>query len=187
MTARIVGGVLALLLTGAVVGLSRLPYEVESSDAASLRLSWRFRATMEECRELSEEELGELPVHMRRPVVCERRVPPHRLRVEVDGRLLLDEVVRSAGAQQDRPLYVFREISVEPGRHRVRVRFERVDGGGQEGDEEDAGEGPGDEDAAAGPPRELTLETTLDLEPREVGLIGYDPGDGVLRAEGSVH
>lgn len=162
--ARIVGGVLALLLTGAVVGLSRMPYVVESSDAASVRLSWRFRATMEECRELSEEELAELPVHMRRPVVCERRVPPHRLRVEVDGRLLLDEVVRSAGAQQDRPLYVFREISVEPGRRRVRVRFERVDGGEREREE-------------------LTLETTLDLEPREVGLIGYDPGEGVLRAE----
>lgn len=164
--ARIVGGVLALLLTGAVVGLSRMPYVVESSDAAGVRLSWRFRATMEECRELSEEELAELPVHMRRPVVCERRVPPHRLRVEVDGRLLLDEVVRSAGAQQDRPLYVFREIPVEPGRRRVRVRFERVDGG----EREEEGE-------------ELTLETTLDLEPREVGLIGYDPGEGVLRAE----
>ncbi len=150
----------------AVVGLSHMRYEVESGDEARLRLSWRFRAAVEECRELSEEELAELPVHMRREVVCQRRVPPFRLRVEVDGRGVLDEVVRAAGAQHDRPLYVFREISVEPGRRDVRIRFERV------GEEADA---PG------GSPSELVLETTLELEAREIALISYDPRAGLLR------
>lgn len=165
---RIAGVVLALLLTGSVVGLSQAPYTVESDDAARVRLSWRFRASVEECRELSEEELADLPAHMRRPVVCERRVPPHRLRVEVDGRSVLDEVIRAAGAQRDRPLYVFREITVAPGLHRVRIGFARVDGGGEAREDADA----------------LSLETTLDLGPREVGLIVYDADAGVLRRVG---
>ena len=159
---RILAGALAVLLTGAVVGLSQVPYEATSGEGARIRLSWRFRAAVEECRELSEEELAELPAHMRRSTVCERTVPPHHLRVEVDGRALLDETIRAAGAQADHPLYVFREVPVEPGRHDVRVRFERLDG------EADAAE-------------PLVLETTLDLEPREVGLITYDPGAGLLR------
>lgn len=179
MIARIGGGVVAILLTGAVVGLSHMPYQVESGDEARLRLSWRFRAAVEECRELTEEELAELPVHMRREVVCQRRVPPFRLRVEVDGRAVLDEVVRAAGAQHDRPLYVFREISVEPGRRDVRIRFERV---GEEGGRGEASEVEEREaDTPGGSPSELVLETTLELEAREIALISYDPGAGLLR------
>lgn len=170
--ARIAAGALALVAMVAVVGLSRFPYEVESGEDARLRLSWRYRATVEECREPSQEELAELPVHMRQEVVCDRRVPPYRLRLRVDGREIADEVIRAAGAQEDRPLYVYREIPLEPGTHRVEVRFHRA--------AEDGGEAP-DEDGAHDA---LDLETTVTLEPREVALVTYVPGDGRLQLVG---
>jgi len=49
------------------------------------------------------------------------------LRVFLDGRSLLEKRVEPAGLRHDRPLSVFEEMAVAPGRHRVEVEFSPED------------------------------------------------------------
>ena len=94
---------LAVFVTGAVVlalgALSRIPYTPAGAGHGVLRLSWRVRGErVTECRRLTPEELEALPLHMRRPEVCEGRIAPYRLRVTIDGSVVEDTLIRAAGA-----------------------------------------------------------------------------------------
>jgi hypothetical protein len=144
----------AIGLTIAMAALSRVPYRTSSDDHALIRLSWRTPgAFVNECRTPTPEELASLPVHMRRDQVCEGRILPNRLRVTLNGDLIIDEAVRAAGAREDRPLYVFREIAVPPGEHRVHLTW-------------------GVEGASAQLPQ--TLDSVVRLAPGEITLFTYD-------------
>ncbi|HSG46571.1 MAG TPA: hypothetical protein VLA43_02035 [Longimicrobiales bacterium] len=139
--------VLAVAVTlGLVVALgalSRIPLEGDHAGDAAVRLAWRVRAEeVGGCRRPTAEELAELPVHMQNPDACVGSIPPFRLTAEVDGATLADAVVEAAGARGDRPLYVYREIILEPGTHQVRVRFTPENGAVEEGDLVLAFEGP---------------------------------------------
>lgn len=162
-----------VLGTAAVFGLaaaSRLPYPAADAEQAVLRLSWRSQgARLEECRRLSPEELAELPVHMRRAEVCEGRLLPHELVVELDGVRVVRETILPAGARGDRPLYVHREMALAPGARRLSVRFAREGAGAA-----DAPGGPPGEHAAA-PPARLELDRPVELRAGEVLLVTYDP------------
>ncbi len=149
--------------------MSQLPYAAEATRDGLIRLSWRARGErIQECRPLSEEEQAQLPPHMRRPEVCEGRVAPYLLSLELDGAVSLLDTVRAAGARHDRPLYVFHDIPVAPGTHEVRVRFARQPTGSDE---------PTTEVAS---PLELELETSVDVAAGEIALITLDPASGAL-------
>lgn len=159
---RGIGVVLALAVAMASGALSRVPYSLESAERAAVRLSWRSPSTrVEVCRRLSPEELAGRPRHMRQPEVCEGRLLPYRLSVLLDGEEVLRESVEPAGARRDRPLYVFRELSLRPGRHRLAVRFAPgevpASGAGSDGEA----------------PPTLTLDTLLTLPPSGVALVTY--------------
>ena len=185
----------ALLIIGA---LTRLPWTATPADRALLRLSWRAESeTMEECRSLTDEELAEIPVHMRTPEVCERRAVPYLLKVDIDGRTFLDDTLHGSGAREDRPVYVFREFALRPGTHAVEVEFlaigaqdDGMDEDGEddrfdhEGDDEeneheesDDGEGEDDEivDEVGLTGVRLTYSDTILFSQREVALVSYDP------------
>jgi hypothetical protein len=150
-------GATALCAAGALaIGAgSRARFEIEPRGDAAIRLSWRaVSRPVEQCRVASAEELAQLPVHMRRSEICERRLPAFHLAVTLDGALVIDERIAPEGAQHDRPAYVLRELRVVPGTHRLSVRFRS-------------------EDAVAAPP--LALEAELDLTAREVALVTEDP------------
>jgi hypothetical protein len=164
---RLAGGILALALAISVAALSRLPHDPTGNDDAMIRLSWRTPGELvNECRKVSQEELERQPLHMRREEICEGRIVPYHLRVILDGRVELDETVRAAGAREDRPLYVHRELRVSPGEHRIEVQWERDGGGADEG--------------RSG----LSLQSTLELAAREVALITYDLDRRVLVSRG---
>jgi hypothetical protein len=166
-------GVRAVLGTGVAVGtlvflgaLTRFGYVAEPANEAELRLAWRARAPLvEECRRLTDAEREALPVHMRRDVVCEGRVASYRLRVEVDGEVRREAVVKGAGARGDRPLYVFEALRLPPGERGVRVVFERVGDAG--------GDASGDGNGAI--PDRLELETEVAFGAGNVVLVTYDP------------
>jgi len=151
-----------------VAGLSRVPYTPDGDANALLRLSWRLYGDVEEdCVPLTPEELERLPVHMRNPDACRGRGYDYRLRVRVDGREAVDVVVRPAGARGDRPVYVFRDVPLAPGEHRVWVEFRRRDGAE-------------DDDA----PSPLGFDAELGFAPREIVLITYDAaGERLVRRE----
>jgi hypothetical protein len=153
-----------------MVALSRVPYGPVDSDDSLIRLSWRTTGELvNECRRLTAEELERLPIHMRREEVCEGRLVPYRLSVRLDGREVIEETVRGAGAREDRPLYVFREVAVPPGSYHLEVSWEGdrpADGPARLEASADyrAGEGVGD----------LAIDASLRLEAGDVALITYD-------------
>jgi hypothetical protein len=54
---------------------------------------------------------------------CEKTHLAYRLTAKIDKRLVLDEEILPKGARGDRPLFVEKELNVEPGRHDVEVEF----------------------------------------------------------------
>ncbi len=151
---------LATVLTAGLVVASQAPWRANPEDVACIRLSWRsVSEPVSECRVPSPEELEALPVHMRMQEICERRHAPFRLVVQVDGAAVRDVTLVPAGASGDRPLYVFEELRVAPGPHRLVIRF----------DEERSPERP-----AAAPLRSLALDASLQLTSREVALVTLD-------------
>ena len=163
----VLGAAVAAAITVALGFLSRAPVSGAHEGSATLRFSWRLRAEEAgECQRASAEELADLPVHMRNPNACVGSVPAHRLLVRVDGEERFDLMIEASGARHDRPLFVFRELLLEPGRHDVRVSF-APDGGGSEGDTGEAGRG-------------LFLDTPVDIGPGDVRLVTRHEDTGAL-------
>lgn len=148
----------ALFVSVVLAALSRAPYEIEPGEDAIIRFSWRAAERVEECRPLTDEEQAQLPAHMRQSETCERRVTPFALRIGVDGQEVVHDTLSGAGARGDRPLYVYREVGVLAGKHRLAVEFGAV--------------------GSADPP--LRLEREIELLPREVVLVTRDSERGVF-------
>ncbi len=165
----VVGAALAVGMMASIGLLTRFEHAPGDPVAAELRLAWRARVPLvEECRRLSEAEQAELPVHMRRDVVCEGRVASYRLEVTVDGTVLHRAVVSGAGARGDRPIYVFESLSLAPGAREIAVDFTRV---GEVADSTVQSSRGGAETI----PARLALSRTVDVAPRDVVLVSYDP------------
>lgn len=188
VVALVVGTV---LLLGASA-LTRVPVQLHGDDEAQLRLSWRVDgAVVRECRPPTEEELRRMPAHMVREEICEERLTPYRLLVELDGRELLDREVRPGGLRGDRPLMVHHEVSVPPGEHRVRIRFAPLEEPGEGSQATSRGEAPDSRQTeAGGQPADLPvldLDAVVLLEGRDVALVTHDRdrGELVVRLPGS--
>lgn len=158
---------LAVVFTLATAWMSRAPVTFTDDDRVLLRLSWRMAGfEVESCRTRSAEELEALPVHMRTAEECVGAVAPYLLRAEVDGRVAVLDTVVAPGARSDRPISVLRDIPLAPGRYEVTVSFDAILPGGAEVPD----------DAAVS----LAWAGTLELAPREVGLVTLAPGNGAL-------
>lgn len=159
-------------------GVTRVPYRVAGGDEARLRLSWRLRADEAgPCLPPGDSGAsGSAGDHMRNPDACLPTLSAFRLRVEVDGGPAIDARIRPSGLRGDRPLYVYREIRLAPGRHRVAISFT------EDGAERGAEKGLADaEDADPGGSLRLTLDEEISFGPREIVVITFDEGAGRLR------
>jgi hypothetical protein len=113
---RIIGAAAALAAMAAIVWASNAPMTIHGSNQGLLRLAWSaLPERVEVCREQSAEELARLPAHMRQPLVCEGTSARYRLTVRHEGRLIADRILHGGGVRQDRRLYVFHELPLEPG------------------------------------------------------------------------
>ncbi len=165
---RGLGVVVALLATLGIVFLTDAPSLVEPSSDGMLRLSWRtVGERIESCRPPTEADLAALPLHMRPKEICEGRLASFELRLRVDGQLLVERTVRPAGLREDRPIYVFEEQRVRPGRRHIEVDFLRL------------GEDPDDLVTV------LELASEVEVSRRGVVLVTLDreTGELVLRQE----
>jgi hypothetical protein len=181
-TRRGLGLAVAALVTLGIGAASQAPWTATGPDEALLRLSWRAQSeTREECRPLTAEEKAELPIHMQVPEVCESQAIPYLLRVSIDGSVLLADTVHGAGAREDRPVYVFREIGLIPGRHALAVEFAPIGHGFEDleeddrdqADDEDGGDEEDDDDEDEGM-LWLRYSEEVPIGEREVVLIAYD-------------
>ena len=163
------GILIGLAFLVGVALLTEAPARFTTENAALLRLSWRLPAGEgQDCRRPTPEELAELPAHMRNPDACiGGSHPGFTLSVRVDGTDVVIDTLYPAGSRGDRPIFVFRELPIEPSRRALRVRFE-----------ENASE------RADGSATRRVLEwgDELDVEPREIVLVRYDQDTGTLQA-----
>ena len=103
-----------MLMLGA---LSRLPMGEEPSEGI-FRLGARIPGlVIEDCRDLSHEELQKRPVHMRTARECSEMAPDYVLSVEVDGQQAMRKIAERSGFHDDRPLFINEDIAVSPGKH----------------------------------------------------------------------
>ncbi len=187
--AWVLGAALAALASVGMAALSRAPLAAYPSDTPVLRLAWSVRPErIEHCRTLTDAELADVPAHMRQRVQCEGRSAGYRLVVSVDGESRFDTLVTGGGARGDRPVYVFRELDVPAGPHRLDVRFDRqsipgVDSVAADADASqdtlmagravrEAEERTRRQEEAV--PPMMTLQSDIEPAPREVLLVTYD-------------
>lgn len=163
------GAVAALGAAAALAGVrlgSFASYGAATDARAVIRLAWRARGErVRECRHRTPAELQRLPPHMRQEEVCAGRILPYRLVVELDGVAAVDDVIHGAGAREDRPLYVSRDLPVPPGAHRLVVSFAR--------ESRAAGDSANTTGGLSTPAR-LTLDTTVVVGSGRVVLVTYD-------------
>lgn len=122
--ARYTGQAVLYALFAAVVGVFSVwpPYSLLEPGQALLRLSFSHPGKIStECRTRSAEELAKLPPQMRSAQDCERARSPVQVRVELDGRVLVDESFAPAGLARDGASSGYRRIPIAAGRHRLRV------------------------------------------------------------------
>ena len=191
---RALGIVVALLTAGVLRWSSAFSSGTRTAltQPSQLRLSLSARPErVERCRELSDDELAKLPAHMRLRTQCEGYSARYLLTISLGEATLTTDTLRGGGLRHDRPLHVFQEYDVTPGRHRVLIEVTRVDeaattrtdtvtnvreaasdtllGGRAERERDERSRRV----AEAMPPR-LVLDTTLTLTEGGVVLITFD-------------
>lgn len=127
-------------------------------DEALLRLSLLHAGKpKEDCRKRTPEELAKMPPHMRTPLDCPRERSPVRVRVELDGRAVIDESFAPAGLSKDGASAAYRRMPIAAGRHTLRVQL--------------------NDDARR---RDFTHERSveLDVQPGRIVLIDFDAEKG---------
>jgi hypothetical protein len=194
--------VAAVVTFGALFALARAsaaPLAYNDHNMARLRLSWSARPErIEVCRALTAEEIARLGEHMRQRVECTGNFASYDLRVELDGRILDEAIVRGSGFRHDRPLYVLRDFTIASGRHRVRISFTRREqaAGDSVAPEIDATlgadtglfAGRADRErverqrrARAAVPAWLALDTAIVMQPGHVVVVSFDVDQKALR------
>ena len=188
---RVAGVALGLGAMAAIVLAANAPITVHGSDHALLRLAWSARPErIENCRQQSDEELARLPAHMRQPVVCEGVSAQYRLTVRREGRVVAHRIVRGGGLRQDRRIYVFQELPLDPGDSSIEVRFDRLepdspsvpvpekgheDGSKTEDEDGQRGRNGNRQDAGETVPAHLVFDQRMRIQTREVILVTYSP------------
>lgn len=106
-----------------------------------------------------------------------RMGPVSKRLVAIDGVPRVTELVRGAGAQADRTLYVYRELSVGPGDHELAITFVREGNRSEAEEPEDhhsAATDPDDEIDDGVTPVALEFRTRITPGPKQVALVTYD-------------
>ncbi len=136
------------------------PYRQLGDDEALLRLSLLHPGKPKgECRQRSVEELAKMPPQMRTPLDCPRERSPVTVRVELDGKAVIDESFAPAGLNRDGASAGYRRLPIPSGRHTVRARLN-------------------DDIRNTDFPYERTAE--LDVRPGQIVLIDFNPAQGGL-------
>ncbi len=111
------------LFAGGIVYFSASPaYHHLPAGRALLRLSISHAGQLVgECRKPTPEELARLPPNMRQPEICPRQRSPLRVRVELDGAPIYDEVLAPKGFSRDGTASAYRTFPIAAGTHRIRA------------------------------------------------------------------
>lgn len=119
------GQAVLYLLFAAFIGyFSTAPaYQHLAPGEALLRLSFRHPGEFTtDCRARTPEELARLPPQLRAQMDCPRERSPVHVRVDLDGKLVLDETFAPAGLRRDGAASGYRRQPIPAGEHLLRVQ-----------------------------------------------------------------
>lgn len=158
-------GIITLLL--AIATLTRIPVG-KRSEGGIVRVAARLSgASREECRTATAEELERLPVHMRRPEICERTLQDYRVRVAIDGAEILSKDYTHGGMRGDRPVFVSEDIVLDAGKYRLDIELVSLRSGAETG-------------------HRLVFHDSVTIEPGKITAVRYDPvSDSLVSTEES--
>ena len=131
---KIVGEIAAYAVFAVAVGLLSVwpGYQLLDDDEAIISIAFVHAGQrVGECRQLSQEELNELPPNMRRPSVCPRERHPVRVELRLGGNVLYHDVLPPSGLWSDGKSDVYQRLVVDAGNHEIFVGMN--DSGGVEG------------------------------------------------------
>jgi hypothetical protein len=114
---------LTIVLSAVTFAFSNLPYRTPHSSQPELVVSFNHSGVLLEARQLNKEEMAKRLPHMRAQVNVTRERVPVRLRVQVDGRTLLDQSYQPKGLSHDGPSMAVARLPISPGRHEIRVEL----------------------------------------------------------------
>ena len=114
---------LAVALGAVTFAFSNLPYRTAHSSTPELVVSFNHHGAILEPRKLTSEELEKRLPHMRAQVNASRERVPVRLRVQVDGQTVLDQVYPAKGLLHDGPSMAVVRLPLSPGPHQVLVEL----------------------------------------------------------------
>jgi len=80
-------------------------------------------ARLEDCRQLTYEEISKLPPAQRRPNTCKRQRIPIRVGLSLDGEPIYEATVEPSGLSHDGPAIIYRKFTVPAGPHHIVVRL----------------------------------------------------------------
>jgi hypothetical protein len=146
----------------AVVGVfSTSPsFRLLGDDEALLRLSLLHPGQPRgDCRQRTPQELAKMPPQMRAPLDCPRERSPVLVRVELDGKPVIDEAFPPAGLRRDGASAAYRRLAIKAGTHTLRVQLN---------------------DDARRADFPYQREATLQVVPGQIVLIDFNPAKGGL-------
>jgi len=98
---------------------SALPYS-DRAPQAHLRLAARIPVQMNlSCRQLTAEQIANLPAHMRKAEDCTRSPIPYAYELFIDGKSIAKNEVDIAGVRGDKPMIIEEEYALSPGEHAI--------------------------------------------------------------------
>lgn len=98
-------------------------YRLLGDNEGLLRLSLQHPGKLlVECRQRSAEELAKLPPNMRTSADCPRERSPVAVRVELDGKPIIDDAYAPAGLSKDGASAAYRRMPIPTGQHQLHVR-----------------------------------------------------------------
>ena len=113
---------LAAVLASLVGLVSDLGYATPHGGGSELVVTFKHPGQVSEhCRELTDDEKARRPIHMQREKICDRARAPVRLRVDLDGRPVVERSYPPKGVWGDLNSVAVEVIPVAPGAHRVGV------------------------------------------------------------------
>lgn len=119
---RIIGQAITYAAFAGVIGLLSVwpEYRMLRNDEAVISLSFSHAAQrVGECRELTQEELNELPPNMRKPNSCPRERHPAYIEVRADDEILFSETLLPSGLWADGKINVYNRTNVIAGNYRL--------------------------------------------------------------------
>ncbi len=103
---------------------TRPVYRHLAEDEGLLRVSFRHSGkVLTDCRKRTPEELAKVPANMRQEMDCPRGRSAVRVRLAMDGEVVLDRVYPPAGLSRDGAASGYWRVPIRAGAHGFRVQF----------------------------------------------------------------